>query len=290
LLAGLTAWQMGYLGGDGRPLAQLRQRLGIGPATTAPSRPAGARPSPAPTTPAPPSAPPAPPVEATTPLPPAPAVPPAASAPAAPSAPSALTPEPSRPGTPPSAPRPVASVTTPAPPAPAAPGSPAAAGATPRGAPPAASPRFAIEFGPFVTTADAERVERQLTQAGYQTARFRQSQSGAGLYAVLLERVPAGRDAQAVVAALREQGFTEPSVIGQDPPVIRLAEPLPLRGAVEVAERARGLGHAVRVAAQPGEAVAFMIRHGSFASRQDAAAKAEELGRLGLAHQVIQVR
>jgi hypothetical protein len=92
------------------------------------------------------------------------------------------------------------------------------------------------------------------------------------------------------VAALRAQGLAEPSVIRQDPPVIRLGEPLPLRGAVELAERARGLGHPVRVAAQPGEAVAFMIRHGNFATRQEAEAKADEISRLGLAHQVIQVR
>jgi hypothetical protein len=169
-----------------------------------------------------------------------------------------------------------------------APAPPAAAAA--KAAPPAAGPRFAIEFGPFVTTADAERIERQLTQSGYQTARFRQSQAGAGLYAVLLERLPAGRDPEAVVEALREQGFSDPSVLRRDPLVIRLGEPLPLRGAVDLAERARGRGHAVRVAAQPGEAVAYMIRHGNFASRPEAEAKAEELGRLGLAHQVIQVR
>ena len=63
--------------------------------------------------------------------------------------------------------------------------------------------------GPFVTTADAERVERQLTQAGYQTARFRQ-QNGAGLYAVLLERIPTSREAQSLVTALREAGFPRP--------------------------------------------------------------------------------
>jgi Mrp family chromosome partitioning ATPase/uncharacterized protein involved in exopolysaccharide biosynthesis len=256
VFAGLTAWQMGAFGGDGRPLAQLRQRLGIGPAAAPPSRPA-ATPS------------------ATTP-PPA-----AATRPAAPP-PAAGTPEPVRPAPPPAAPRPAA--------APPAPAGPAAAAPASRAAPPAASARFAIEFGPFVTTADAERVERQLTQAGYQTARFRQSQAGVGLYAVLLERIPAGRDGQAVVTALREQGFAEAAVVRPDPPVIRLGEPMPLRGAVDLAERARGLGHAVRVAAQPGEAVAYMVRHGNFASRPEAETKAEELGRLGLAHQVIQVR
>jgi hypothetical protein len=59
---------------------------------------------------------------------------------------------------------------------------------------------------------------------------------------------------------------------------------------VDLAERARALGHPVRVAAEPGEAVAYVIRHGQFASRGDAETKAEELGRLGLSHQVIQVR
>jgi cell division protein FtsN len=146
-----------------------------------------------------------------------------------------------------------------------------------------------VEFGPFPTTADAERVERQLTQAGLQTARFRQ-QTGVGLYAVLIERLPAGRDAQALTATLREQGFADASVARQDPPAIRLGEPLPLRGAVDLAERARGLGHPVRVAAEPGEAIAYMIRHGNFASRMEAETKAAELGRLGLSHQVIQVR
>jgi cell division protein FtsN len=151
------------------------------------------------------------------------------------------------------------------------------------------TPRFAIELGPFVTTADAERVERQLTQAGYQTARFRQ-QTGAGLYAVLLERIPGSREAQTLVTTLREGGFPEASVISPEPPIVRAAEPSALRSAVEVAEKLRAQGHQVRVAAQPGEASAYVIRHGNFASRTEAEAKAGELDRLGLTHQVIQVR
>ena len=151
------------------------------------------------------------------------------------------------------------------------------------------TPRFAIELGPFVTTADAERVERQLTQAGYQTARFRQ-QTGAGLYAVLLERIPSSREAQTLVTTLREGGFPEASVISPEPPIVRAAEPAALRSAVEVAEKLRAQGHQVRVAAQPGEASAYLIRHGNFASRTEAEAKAGELDRLGLTHQVIQVR
>jgi cell division protein FtsN len=44
------------------------------------------------------------------------------------------------------------------------------------------------------------------------------------------------------------------------------------------------------VAAEPGEAVAYLIRHGSFAARPEAEARSAELGRLGLSPQVIQVR
>ena len=132
-------------------------------------------------------------------------------------------------------------------------------------------------------------MERQLTQAGLPTVRFRQ-QTGGALYAVLLERIPGAAEAQALVGTLREQGHGEAVVLRQDPPVIRVNEPLPLRRAVELGERLRAGGHEVRVAAQPGEAVAFTIRHGNFPSKREADARAEELGRLGLVSQVVQVR
>ncbi len=261
LFAGLAAWQMGVVGGGTTPLGQLRQRLGVGPA--APARP------PAPVKPTlPPAAPPKP-------------APPSAQDPAAPAGPAApatgpAAPAPTRAPAAPAPARPPTAMTAPPPVAATAPGAPAAA-------------RFAVEMGPFLSTADAERVERQLTQAGLPTARFRQ-QSGAGLYGVLIERLSPGRDVQGLAASLREQGFAEAAVERQDPPAVRLGAPLPLRGAVDLAERARGLGHPVRVAAEPGEAVAYTIRHGQFASRREAETKAEELGRFGLSPQVIQVR
>jgi hypothetical protein len=146
-----------------------------------------------------------------------------------------------------------------------------------------------LEFGPYTTTADAERIERQLTVAGFQTVRFRQ-QAGAAVYAVLLERVPGAAEAQALIGTLREQGLGEATVVRQDPPVVRVAEPLPLRRAVELAERVRAKGHQVRVAAQPGETMVYTIRHGNFPSKMDADARAEELSRRGLAPQVVQVR
>ena len=86
------------------------------------------------------------------------------------------------------------------------------------------------------------------------------------------------------------QGLGEAVIVSTDPLVLRVGGPLPLRGAVELAERVRAAGHQVRVAAQPGQASAFVIRHGSFTSRDDAEAKRRELGQLDLpAHQVVPV-
>jgi cell division septation protein DedD len=174
------------------------------------------------------------------------------------------------------APKPVAQ--TPGAPAVTAPG---ASGAT---------ARFAIEFGPFMTAPEAERVERQLNEAGYPTVRFRQ-QTGAALYAVLIEKLPGARDAQALVASLRQQGFAEAFVVGEREPLsVQVGLPLPLRGAVQTAERLRASGYQVRVAVQPGEAVVFALRHGNFATLGEAEAKGQELMRLGLGNQVVRVK
>jgi len=151
-------------------------------------------------------------------------------------------------------------------------------------------PRFAVEFGPFLTAADAERIERQVNQAGYQTVRFRQ-QTGAALYTVLIEREPGARQAEVIVTTLREQGFPEAVVLGAgDSLSVRVGEPLLLHGAVQLAEGLRAKGYQVRVAAQPGEAQTFVIRHGNFASREEAAARGAELGRLGLPNHVMRAK
>jgi cell division septation protein DedD len=163
----------------------------------------------------------------------------------------------------------------------------ASAIATP--ATPTPSARFTIEFGPFFSAAEAERLERRLMEAGYSTVRSRRP-TGSAVYAVLIERVPTAHEGKMVAAALREQGLGEAVVASTDPLVLRVGRPLPLRGAVELAERVRAAGHQVRVAAQPGQASAFVIRHGSFTSRDDAEAKRRELGQLDLpAHQVVPV-
>jgi hypothetical protein len=294
--AAVVVWRFGLDPTSPREL--LRQRLSP-PATPLPT-------TPPPTTPPRPAAPPAPKTA------PAPSPPAAAPAPAPAASPAAVTPPPTTP--PPAAPAPPRpSPATPAPaparPAPAAPPAPAA---TPPGraskpaeaAPVAAviatpapsrraeasAPHFAIEFGPFFGAVDAERLERRLTEAGYATVRFRQPTGGA-VYAVLIERIPTAHEGRTIAAALREQGLGEAVVVSTDPVALRVGPALPLRGSVELAERVRAAGHQVRVAAQPGEASAFMIRHGNFASRGEAEAKRRELAPLDLpAHQVVQVR
>ncbi|HEV8643923.1 MAG TPA: polysaccharide biosynthesis tyrosine autokinase [Methylomirabilota bacterium] len=226
--------------------------------------------------PAPPMVPAAPPARAMTPAArPAPPMTPAAPsakalAPAAPSA-KAITPAT------PSA-RATAPTLTPAP------------AAVPTPAETSAPARFAVEFGPFPTVTDAERMERQLNQVGHQTVRFRQ-QTGAAQYAVLIERVPSLAEAQALIATLQEQGFPEALVLGTGQPLsVRVGELMVLRGAVQLAERLRARGQQIRIAVQPGEAVTFVIRHGNFASRDDAEDRGQELTRLGLPNHVVRVR
>src|SRR5205814_3089250 len=72
---------------------------------------------------------------------------------------------------------------------PAAPDMPLAAIATSPPVAVARPVRFAIEFGPFLSSADAEQVERRLTESGYSTIRSRRPAGGTA-YAVLIERVP----------------------------------------------------------------------------------------------------
>ena len=282
LVAGVVGWRAGLLRDQPRPRSSLWEKLEAPPPTPAPAQAPPISPAPAPMPP--PAREPALAPEAAAPLPPPVASPaektgapessldtPGAAAPASRDEPSVTrAPEIAR-----------------EPPTPAA--RPSALAAR-EAAPGVTGARFAVEMGPFVMPAEAERVERQLNQAGYQTARFRQ-QTDAAVYAVLVERIPTAREAQTLVASLRDEGFDNVAVLNENEPLtIRVGTPLPLRGAVQVAERLRAAGHQVRVSAQPGEAVTFVIRHGNFATTEEAEAKSQELGRLGLASQVVRVK
>jgi polysaccharide biosynthesis transport protein len=153
-----------------------------------------------------------------------------------------------------------------------------------------APPRFAVVFGPFTSPADAEKLERTMIRAGHQTVRTRQD-AAPTVYAVLIERVPTAHDARTLINVLREQGMGEAIVASTDPLVVRVGELRPLRGAVQLAERVRKAGYQVRVAAQPNDRVAYIIRHGSFATRDEAEARSRDLARLSVpAAQVVQVR
>jgi uncharacterized protein involved in exopolysaccharide biosynthesis/Mrp family chromosome partitioning ATPase len=273
-LGGLAGWRLGWFGGDQKPKELLRHRL----ETPAPPGPTVS--TPRPVTPSPASG----------------------VAPQSSSAPQSFLPQPSAPMmslgaavTPPAAAERPGAAERPAPAerpaaaAPAASSAPKPATAQP-GSAPSGGARYAIEFGPFMTAPEAERVERQLSEAGYPTVRFRQ-QTGAALYAVLIEKIPAARDAQALVGSLRQQGFAEAFVVGEREPLsVQVGLPLPLRGAVQTAERLRASGHRVRVAVQPGEAVVYALRHGTFATSGEAEAKGQELMRLGLGNQVVRVK
>jgi hypothetical protein len=149
--------------------------------------------------------------------------------------------------------------------------------------------RFALVYGPL-TSAEAEQLERTLIRAGHDSLR-RRPEPLPTVYAVLVERIPTEHDARTLIGALREQGLGEARIVSADPLVVRVGEPRPLRSAVELAERVRKAGHQVRVAAQRRDRGAYTIRHGRFATRDEAEARSRELARLRLpAAQVVEVR
>src|SRR5262245_15872707 len=69
------------------------------------------------------------------------------------------------------------------------------------------SERFTIELGMLFTDADAERVERRLNEAGYQTVRFRQDPHGASAYTVVVEHARDSHEANTILSVLREAGL-----------------------------------------------------------------------------------
>lgn len=152
------------------------------------------------------------------------------------------------------------------------------------------APRYAVELGPFASTTDAERVERALADAGRPTVRF-VPQPGAAVYTVLIEDLADERQARALITDLREHGLPEATLVGARPPfAVRAGDAQPLRGAVQVGERLQAQGHRVRLVTRASDAEACVIRHGSFASRDEAEAQAVALSRQGMAGHVVRVR
>ena len=133
-------------------------------------------------------------------------------------------------------------------------------------------------------------MERMLLSSGYESARV--PETGApNVYAVLIERVPSVQEARTIITTLREQAIAEASIVSTDPVVVRVGDARALRGAVALAERVRKAGYRVRLVAQRGERAAYVIRHGRFATRDEAEARIRELARLGVpSAQVVQVQ
>ena len=200
------------------------------------------------------------------------------------------------PATPPAAapPAPVAPtpVTPPPPPVVKTPPPERAEGPREAAAPPVTPPpvRYALALGTFPLSEDAERVEAKLNQAGFSTVRFRQ-QTPSKLFAVQVSSLKDPEEGQATVERLQKEGHP-PSVllVGRTGVTIRVGPPVPLRTAVQLAEKLRAAGYDARVATEPTRAGQVSLRHGNFASRAEAEEASREVARLGVPNEVIQVR
>jgi cell division septation protein DedD len=150
--------------------------------------------------------------------------------------------------------------------------------------------RYALALGTFPLSEDAERVEAKLNQAGFSTVRFR-LQTPAKLFAVQVLSLKDPEEGQATVERLQEEGHP-PAVllVGRTGVTVRVGPPMPLRSAVQLAERLRAGGHDARVSSETGHAGQVSLRHGNFASRPEADAASREVARLGVPNEVIQVR
>ena len=200
------------------------------------------------------------------------------------------------PATPPAAapPAPVAPTPVTPPPAPVVKTPPPERAEDPReaAAPPVTPPpvRYALALGTFPLSEDAERVEAKLNQAGFSTVRFRQ-QTPSKLFAVQVSSLKDPEEGQATVERLQKEGHP-PSVllVGRTDVTIRVGPSVPLRTAVQLAEKLRAAGYDARVATEPTRAGQVSLRHGNFASRAEAEEASREVARLGVPNEVIQVR
>ncbi|HEY7251901.1 MAG TPA: SPOR domain-containing protein [Methylomirabilota bacterium] len=161
------------------------------------------------------------------------------------------------------------------------------------GAPPAPAPppvRYALALGTFAVADDAERVETKLNQAGFSTVRFRQ-QASAKLFSVHVGSLKDADVDQATVERLQREGYGPVAVLnGRSGPTVRVGDAMPLRTAVQLAEKLRAADLDARVVAEATHAGQVSLRHGNFASRDEAEAASREIARLGVPNEVIQIR
>jgi len=156
--------------------------------------------------------------------------------------------------------------------------------------PPRLQPRYALDLGTFFTTEEAERAEAQLNQAGFSTVRFRQ-QEPLRLFSVFVPLAGEANAGPEVMTRLHQEGFAEAIMSGAaEASVIRIAQAVPLRTAVRIAERLRAAGHEPRVSAEAAGAGQITLRHGTFTSEEEAEAVGREISRLGVPYEVVPIR
>jgi len=146
--------------------------------------------------------------------------------------------------------------------------------------------RYMLDLGTFDVDEDAERAEAHLNQAGFYTVRFRRQAQGR-LFSV---SVRPARDPEGAGTTLEPPKQAEaPGAAAGLEESVRIAQALPLRNAVRLAESLRAAGYAVRILAEAARAGEITLRHGNFASRQEAESVGRELSRLGVPNEVVQV-
>ncbi len=151
-------------------------------------------------------------------------------------------------------------------------------------------PRYALALGTFSVPEDAERVEAWLNEAGFSTVRFRQP-TAMRLFGVFIQSLGSVNEGQAMVERLRREGFPQAVVLASSVGVsVRVGQPVPLRTAVQVAERLRTAGHDSRVLMETTRAGQITLRHGNFASRGEAEAVSRDIARLGVPNEVVRVQ
>ncbi|MGH7264399.1 MAG: SPOR domain-containing protein, partial [Candidatus Rokuibacteriota bacterium] len=145
--------------------------------------------------------------------------------------------------------------------------------------------RYVLETGPFFSAEVADRLEDQLHQLGYATARFRKQESRR-VYRVLVTGFASRREARRVAGELGRGSV----VTGDDGLEVLVERHGTLREAVAAARTLRSRGRAARVDEGFGPAVIYHIRYGQFGTEAQAEARSEELAALGVASQVVRVR
>jgi cell division protein FtsN len=154
----------------------------------------------------------------------------------------------------------------------------------------AAKAHYALDLGTFATDEDAERAEARLNQAGFATVRFRR-QAPARLFTVSVRPLANHEEPPAAVPPSPPARLSRAAGGGgDDAGSVRVALALPLRSAVQLAERLRSAGYHVRIAAEAAKADQITLRHGNFASREEAEAISREISHLGVPNEVVQVR